>query len=195
MPPKIKTSKEMIIEAGYKIADRVGIENVNCRAIAAELGVSTQPVFSRFPNMDELKHEVLLHAIEELENAIRSKVAEVMQNGGDEERAIESTLLVLSDMARNHKNLYKLVYLSTYCSETTFEAFRETYSTNQELLELLIKTYGFSKERGEIVYQRLALLTQGLCAVIATTAMHYTDEEVISIVMGDLHDAIQSGLE
>ena len=34
MPPKISTSKEMIIEAGYSIADEEGIGQVHCRAIA-----------------------------------------------------------------------------------------------------------------------------------------------------------------
>ena len=78
MPPKITTSKEMIIEAGYGIADEEGIDQVNCRAIAKKLGCSTQPVFSRFPNMDELKEEVFKYACDKLQKSIADGLEHVV---------------------------------------------------------------------------------------------------------------------
>ena len=91
-----------MIEAGYGIADEEGIDQVNCRAIAKKLGCSTQPVFSRFPNMDELKEEVFNYACDELERSI----AEWLNNIEDC-LPVEVTVTVLADLARNHKNLYQ----------------------------------------------------------------------------------------
>ena len=100
MPPKITTSKEMIIEAGYGIADEEGIDQVNCRAIAKKLGCSTQPVFSRFPNMDELKEEIFKYACDRLEKSISDRI-----ENGTESSILDISVTVLADLARNHKNL------------------------------------------------------------------------------------------
>ena len=69
MPPKISTTKEMIIEAGYSIADEEGIGQVNCRAIAKKLGCSTQPVFNF------LSSSSILFTFALLEGAFRSNVS------------------------------------------------------------------------------------------------------------------------
>ena len=107
MPPKISTTKEMIIEAGYSIADKEGIGQVNCRAIAKKLGCSTQPVFSRFLNMDELKEEVFKYACDKLEKTIADRLESTK-----EQSLIEISVTVLANLAREHKNLYRLIYLS-----------------------------------------------------------------------------------
>jgi len=59
MPPRVKVTREQITEAALK-AVRVGGEAaLNARSIAALLGCSTQPIFSNFSSMEELRDEVL----------------------------------------------------------------------------------------------------------------------------------------
>ena len=103
MPPRITTSKEMIIEAGYSIADKEGIGQVNCRAIAKKLGCSTQPVFSRFPNMDELKEAVFKYACDKLEKDIADRL-----ESSKEHTLIEVSVTMLAELARDHKNFISL---------------------------------------------------------------------------------------
>ena len=184
MPPKIATSKEMIIEAGYVIADEEGIDQVNCRAIAKKLGCSTQPVFSRFPNMDELKEEVFKYACDELEQSIADRL-----NISEESSPVEVAVTVLADLARNHKNLYRLIYLSDFRSEKTFLEEREKYQTNKLILQELTDKYKINPERAEGLYERTSLLVHGVCTVIATTAMNYSNEQVLKIVNDELADA------
>lgn len=184
MPPRITTSKEMIIEAGYCIADEEGIDQVNCRAIAKKLGCSTQPVFSRFPNMDELKEEVFNHACDKLEQSIADRLKN--REGCS---LVEVAVTVLADMARDHKNLYKLIYLSDFRSEKTFLEEREKYQTNQLIMKELIDNYKIDSERVESIFERVSLLVHGICTVIATTTMNYSNEKVIKIVIDELTDA------
>jgi AcrR family transcriptional regulator len=184
MPPKITTSKEMIIEAGYSIADEDGIGQVNCRAIANKLGCSTQPVFSRFPNMDELKEEVFNYACDKLEQSIADKL-----KSSEECSLIEVSVTVLADMARDHKNLYKLIYLSDFRSEKSFLEEREKYQTNTLIIKELIDKYKIDSERVEGIFERVSLLVHGICTVIATTSMDYSNEQVIRIVNDELKDA------
>ena len=183
MPPKIKTSRETIIEAGYRIADREGIENLNCRAIAAEIGCSTQPVFSRFPNMDELKEAIFQYACVQLEESIQN-------NDATGNSLMDVSVLNLVELARNHKNIYKLIYLSDFRSETSFLEEREKYETNQKILDELTKKYKIAYNRAEEIFERLSLLVHGICTVVATTSMDYSNEQVMHIVNESLHDAI-----
>ena len=184
MPPKIITSKEMIIEAGYNIVDEEGIGQVNCREIAKRLGCSTQPVFSRFPNMDELKEEVFKYACDKLQKSIADGLESSKENS-----FLETSVTVLADFARDHKNLYKLIYLSDFRSEKSFLEEGEKYLTNRLIIKELIDIYNIDPERVEGIFERSSLLIHGICTVIATTTMDYSNEQVVKIVKDELMDA------
>ena len=62
MPPKFKFKREEIVEAAVNLTRRGGVDAVTARGIAGELGVSTQPIFTCFKNMEEAKEEVRIYA-------------------------------------------------------------------------------------------------------------------------------------
>ena len=55
MTPKIRITREEIIAAAVEIVRRDGDAALNARSVAAELHCSTQPVFSNFASMEELR--------------------------------------------------------------------------------------------------------------------------------------------
>ena len=55
MPPKVKLSREDIIDTAISIIRESGVSALNARTIAAALNCSTQPVFSNFATMEELR--------------------------------------------------------------------------------------------------------------------------------------------
>ena len=56
--PKQKITKEMVIEAAFRLAREGGMERVLVKSIAEELNCSVQPIYSYLRNMEELKREV-----------------------------------------------------------------------------------------------------------------------------------------
>ena len=62
MPPVQKTGKDETINVAFDIVRKEGFCNLNARAIAKKLGVSTQPIFSNFKNMEDLKMEIIKKA-------------------------------------------------------------------------------------------------------------------------------------
>ena len=94
-----------------------------------------------------------------------------------------------TEYVENHKNLYKLIYLSDFRSEKTFLEEREKYQTNKLILQELTDKYKINPERAEGIYERTSLLVHGVCTVIATTAMNYSNEQVLKIVNDELADA------
>lgn len=55
MPPKVKITKEMVINAAFEVTREHGIEAVNAKSVANYLKCSTQPVMYNFATIEELK--------------------------------------------------------------------------------------------------------------------------------------------
>lgn len=58
MPPKVKVTKDMILDASFQIIRKEGYESLNARRIAGFLECSTQPILYHFNTMDEIRAEV-----------------------------------------------------------------------------------------------------------------------------------------
>ena len=64
MPRSATTTREAMIEAAFELVRREGYDALTARALAAELGCSTQPIMYRFPDLSELREEVYRRADE-----------------------------------------------------------------------------------------------------------------------------------
>ena len=62
MPPKVRFDKQTVVQAALNVARRGGMEALNARAIAQEMGCSTQPLYRELRNMQELRGEVRAEA-------------------------------------------------------------------------------------------------------------------------------------
>ena len=62
MPSSPKIPKEVILENALHVLQRDGYENVNIKAVAKEIGCSTQPISWHFGNMDGLRRELSEYA-------------------------------------------------------------------------------------------------------------------------------------
>ncbi|MGI6336632.1 MAG: TetR-like C-terminal domain-containing protein [Eubacteriales bacterium] len=58
MPPSRKISKDDVLTAAFQIVRKEGIDSLNARYLADALECSTQPIFSCFENMTQLKQAV-----------------------------------------------------------------------------------------------------------------------------------------
>ena len=70
MPQKQRVTPEMILLAAFDVMKRDGMEGVNARSIAREAQCSTQPVFSCFSTLNDIKTEVVARAVQSYTDAI-----------------------------------------------------------------------------------------------------------------------------
>ena len=70
MPPKVKVTKEMVLNAAFEITRADGIEAVNAKNVAAYLKCSTQPVMYNFATIEELKLAVFDKAFEYMKKGL-----------------------------------------------------------------------------------------------------------------------------
>lgn len=107
MPPKRETTKAAVLEAALDIVKNEGIEQVSARSVAARLKCSTQPIYSLFASMEELKANAYSRALDCAMEAIW---------GYADDRYIPELRLVIGyfHLARQEKLLFRSVYLSDY---------------------------------------------------------------------------------
>lgn len=59
MPPKVKYTRDDVVEAALTIVEEHGLRDLTARNLAAKLGSSTAPIYKHFGTMDELALEVI----------------------------------------------------------------------------------------------------------------------------------------
>ncbi len=64
MPPKVKFSRESIVNAAFKVVRKHGWQGLTARSIANELNSSTNPIYSHLKSMKNLEEEVIKKAID-----------------------------------------------------------------------------------------------------------------------------------
>ncbi|OPJ64031.1 TetR/AcrR family transcriptional regulator [Clostridium oryzae] len=182
MAPNIKVTKEMILEAGYKLVTISGIESVNSRSIAKILECSTQPIFSQFPNMKELRQKLHDYICEKFEREVLCSE--------DFDSIIQSSYLKVTSLAKNNRNVFRLIYMSEYCMGGSFLTTRMRFRSNQKIFEEIKTQYKIGDEECADVLERISLLVQGIATLIATSNVQYEDEQIVKIVNQTLVDMI-----
>lgn len=182
MPPSTRITREMILKTGYELVVSSGIESVNSRSIAKMLGCSTQPIFSQFPSMEELKQDIHDLACQKFEQSVLCYV--------DSDSFMLSSYINVINLAKNQKNIFKLIYLSEYCMGENFLNTRMNFESNKRIWNEIKLEYQVNDNECSDILERISLLVQGIATVIATSNIQYSDEQVIDIVENTLEDII-----
>jgi AcrR family transcriptional regulator len=174
MPPKQKFTKEDILETAFAIVREQGIENLNARNIARRLDSSTQPVFSFFENMAELKTAVFQMA--ERYHAARYQTVKI------DEELLANLYLAYVDYALEEPNLFRLQYQSNEYKGRPFLAIfddKKDKTCNEQLCEARKKRYG-EGEAVETMFFDMWLYAHGIASVLVGNQLEIDREAIKS---------------
>jgi hypothetical protein len=59
MPPKTRFTKDIVVNAAFKIVRKNGMDSLSAQSIARELNSSIAPIYSQVKSMEKLKEEVV----------------------------------------------------------------------------------------------------------------------------------------
>ena len=104
MPPKVKYKKEDIISVAFEIAREKGPQALTAREVAMRLGISTQPIFTCFSTMEELKSAVYARALGFFQAYLGEGLKEEIPFLGVGKRYIR--------FAKNERELFKMLFLN-----------------------------------------------------------------------------------
>ena len=184
MPPRIRITREAIVRTAVEIVRRDGAETLNARAVAKELNCSTQPVFSNFAAMEELRGAVL-GAVNELfrEYVDREIAAEAYP-------AYKAAGMAYIRFAREEKELFKLLFMRDRSDEGT-----PPESEDLKKITALVQTStGLGSGRAELFHLEMWAYVHGI-AVMTATGYLELEPELIGEMMTDAYQGMKKRYE
>lgn len=173
MPPKNKVTKDEILKAAVDIVRENGPEALNARAVGAKLGISTQPIFSHYKSMDELKKDVLAAA-----NDLYQTFLQEDMTSGKYPPYMGSGIGYIR-FAKEEKELFKLVFMR----DRTGEEYPDS-SELEEIIKIIQKNADLSYEDAHFFHLTMWVYVHGIATMIATSYLTW-DWETIYRMMTD----------
>ena len=186
MPPKVKVTKEEIINAAVDIVRKNGVDAINARNIAAVLNCSTQPIFSNFATMDDLRIAVIEKVDKICAEFIRNEIKESTFV------AYKASGRAYIKFAKEEKELFKLLYMR----DRTNENFAKGSDMDGEMEHMVQGNTGLSLEEARLFHLEMWAYVHGI-AVMFATAFIELDDDLVSKMMTDAYQGLrkQYGLE
>ena len=176
MPPKVKISKEKIIEAAISLIRNGGVEAVNARTLAAALGCSTQPIFSNFETMEALQNEVLARA--------HQIYMDFLKNEAERKQYPEYKAFGMAYIrfAKEEKELFKLLFMRSRKGKNL----APTADFNESVQMIMQKNEIKCKEKAELIHLEIWSCVHGIATMFATSFLEL-DWEFISNMLTDVY--------
>lgn len=175
MAPKNKFTKEQMVKAAVRVARERGINGLTAKTMADELGISTQPVFTAFGSMDEVKREVYAAAV--------SVYDEYTELGLKEKIPFLGVGMQYIQFARQEPELYRLLFLSQ-TQENEYSAVKSMQHLQELVRPTLICIYHITAEEADLYFRDLWFVVHSLATLIVTGDCPYSDQEIGQILTG-----------
>ena len=159
MPPKVKVTKEDIIHTAVTIVRNSGAQAINARTVAAALNCSTQPVFSNFATMEELR----LAVVEQADCLCQAYMRREMESG--KYPAYKASGMAYIRFAKEEKELFKLLYMR----DRSGEMIPEEAGLTDEMQTMVQNNTGLDETVAKLFHLEMWAFVHGIAAMIATS--------------------------
>ena len=180
MPPKVKITKEDIIETAVEIVRANGEGAINARAIAAALNCSTQPVFSNFATMDKLQEAVIIAAYDRYLGFLKSEVESGIYP------QYKSFGMAYIRFAKEEKELFKLLFMRDRTGEDTSPSL-----DFEESVQMIMKANGVTMEKARLMHLEMWTCVHGIGTMLATSFLTL-ERDLISDMLTDVYQGIRA---
>ena len=180
MPPKIKITKGDIIKTAVDIVRKDGADALNARIIASILGCSTQPIFSNFSTMDELRFAV----VEKADILYQEYAQREIENG--KYPTYKANGMAYIRFAKEEKELFKLLFMRDRSRERIEDGREEL----RPIIEIIMKNLGISEDEAYILHLEMWLYVHGIATMVATSYLDW-DMEFISRSVSDAYSGLK----
>ena len=183
MPPKVKITKDEIVSTAVDLV-RKG-EPINARTLAAILNCSTQPIFSNFATMEELRQAVAQKA--------EALYLEYMQQETESGAypAYKASGMAYIRFAKEEKELFKLLFM---CDRTN--ANDEESPLFQMMEGLVQESTGLESLEARLFHLEMWAFVHGIATMFATSYLDLP-QELVSKMTSDCFQGLrkQYGME
>ncbi len=180
MPPKIKVTKEDIINAAVEVVQKYGAQAINARTVATVLDCSTQPIFSNFDSMDELR----LAVIERADLLCNEYIKREAQSG--KFPTYKASGMAYIRFAKEEKELFKLLYMR----DRKDEVIPESSELGEEMESVVRGNTGLNKDDARLFHLEMWAFVHGIATMVAT-GFFDIDPELVSRMLTDAYQGMK----
>lgn len=184
MPPKVRITREQILSTAVELVRTSGEETLNARSLAAALSCSTQPLFSNFATMDELRQAVIGEADLRCQEYIDREVQKGLYP------PYKASGIAYIRFAKEEKQLFRLLYMRSRTKETIPQ---ET-ELGHEMESLVSANTGLSGDRTRLFHLEMWAFVHGIASMLATDYLDL-DWELISAMLTDAYQGLKKRFE
>ncbi len=186
MAPKIKVTREEIIDAAVEVVRKKGVQAINARTVAAQMDCSTQPVFSNFATMDQLH----LAVIERADKLFRESMEKEMRRG--EFPPYKAIGMAYIWFAKEEKELFRLLYMRNRSGEPI----PEESEINNTIKGIVRQNTGLSETAAKLFHLEMWAYVHGIATMFATGFLDL-DWDLVSKMLTDSYQGLrkQYGME
>lgn len=181
MPRKFMFTREEIISAALNLTRKSGISALTARALGAELGSSSRPIFGLFKNMEEVQQEVLKAA----DTLYHNYLKEGMESG--KYPLYKAAGMAYIQFAKEEKELFKLLFMR----DRTHENVEDGEEEMKPFVEILKQKLGLNEEDAYLFHLEMWMYVHGIATTLATSYLEW-DGEFISRVLTDGYEGMKS---
>lgn len=175
MPPKARIKKEDVLRKALKLVQKGGIDALTAKALAKELGCSTQPVFWLYENMGEVKEAVFAEASKLFGEALRKET-----DGNNPYKAVGVNYI---NFASEEPELFKLLYMSERSDK---ENLLTSDASKPFIMEIIARNETFEEAEAERVFEEMWLFSHGIATMIVCGTASFTAKQ-IEDMLGDVY--------
>lgn len=186
MAPRVKVTKEDIIKAAVEIVRNSGAQSINARTVASVLNCSTQPVFSNFATMDELR----LAVVEKADMMCQEYMRREVERG--EYPTYKANGMAYIRFAKEEKELFKLLYMR----DRSKELIPEGAGLTDEMEAIVHNNTGLGGLDAKLFHLEMWAYVHGIATMFATGFLDL-DWELVSKMLTDSYRGLrkQYGME
>ena len=180
MAPKVKTTKEAIIDAAVEIVRESGEQALNARTVAARLGCSTQPVFSNFDSMQQLR----LSVVERADRLCRDYIQQEINSGIYP--AYKASGMAYIRFAKEEKELFRLLYMRDRSKEDP----QSELEISSEMESIIQANTGFDPQTCKLFHLEMWACVHGIATMLATGFVDLP-WELVSKMLTDIYQGLR----
>lgn len=159
------------MNAAIQMVREKGIEGLNARDLAKEVGSSVHPIFRVYHSMEGLKEAVYRET-----EAIYNR--RMMQAGDSGNNGFLNMGFAYIEFAKSERNLFKLLFMSdAFSGRGLMDIVGETQG-DEEVLAMISQMSGLSIKAAKELYAGIWLTTHGIASMFATNSCSFQDEEI-----------------
>lgn len=186
MPPKVKITKDEILNAAIDILRIGGMQAVNARSIATLLKCSTQPIFSNFATMEELQISVVRQVgqlcREYLDREVSASDYPIYKANG----------MAYIRFAKEEKEMFKLLYM---CDRDSGPV-PESDGLFEQMITLLHQNVGLDVSTANLFHLEMWVCVHGIATMFATGFLDL-EWDLVGKILTDTYQGLrkQYGME